>query len=140
MVENLGSPFQNLEDKKMQSKKKRIVYVATRAELMNEHYYWRLWLVIRNMLISRRNWLEELSLLFANHPDVIILYRSRETFIIPFVDDVFANDHEMRWMSYYLEQDDFGIPRRKARNLERLQLLDLFIKIKYPSVARHFGK
>ncbi len=124
----------------MESRKKRIVYVATRAELMNEHYYWRLWLLIRNMLISRRQWLEELSFLPIDHPDVIIAYRSGESFIMPFVDDVFGNDHEMRWLSYYLEQDDFGIPRRKARNLARLQLLDLFVKIKYPSVARHIGK
>jgi hypothetical protein len=54
---------------------------------------------------------------------------------------VFADDTDMRWLGYYLKPDVTGAhPLRRSRKVERLQLLDLYFRIKHPHIARHFAK
>ena len=125
----------------MLSKPKRIAYVATTAELMNEHYYRRLWMAVRNLPISRREWLDTLADCLRDTCDIVILHRSGEAFAIPYVDEIMGDDPENRWFSLYLKADPSGErPSRQSRMLERVQLLDLYFRIKHPDIARHFGR
>lgn len=126
----------------MQCKNKRVIIVATKSELLNEHYYRRLWLAARNMSIPRRGWLDEIADCFCRFRGTII-YRSGESYQIPFVDDVFGteNNPDMRWMSYYLRADKSETtPFTISRKIERLRLIDLYFRIEYPTIAKSFGK
>ncbi len=121
-------------------KNKRVIVVATQSELMNEHYYRRLWLAARNLSIPRRGWLDEIASCFCDFRGNII-YRSGEPYPIPLADDVFGDDPDMRWLSYYLNADESGtVPRTISRKIERLQLIDLYFRINHPNLASHFGK
>ena len=119
----------------MLSLTKRVVVVASKAELTNPHYNKRLWLAARNMLISRRNWPDVIAdALYHFNGEIMIGNGMR--WPIPDVDDVLGDP---RWFSYYFEDVD-GEPRRKIRLIERLRLIDLYFRIKHPHIARHFGR
>lgn len=121
--------------------KKRVVYVATDAEILNEHYYRRLWIAARNINIPRRSWLDEIANCIRDSYDIKILHPSGEPYSIPFVDDVFNDDDDMRWMGEFLRSDPGGEgPRHKSRMTERLKLIDLYFRIKLPNIAWHFGR
>jgi|GEM_PF-1542169 len=108
--------------------------------LLSEHYYRRLWLATRNLDIPRRSWLDELADTFRDFGGQLIKPNG-QTYEIPLVDDVFGDDTDMRWLGYYLLADVSGhYPRSKCRKIERLQLLDLYFRIKYPQIAKHFAK
>lgn len=120
--------------------RKRVTTVATSAELKNEHYYRRLWVAARNIELPRRMWLDELAACFRDYRGDI-LYPSGEPFPIPYVDDAFGDDPDMRWLSYYLSTDETGKePRSVSRKIERIQLIDLYFRIKHPAIARHFSR
>ena len=126
----------------MQCKKKRVIIVATKSELLNEHYYRRLWLAARNISIPRRGWLDEIADCFCRFRGTIIC-RSGKPYQIPFVDDVFdtENNSDMRWMSYYLKADESKItPFTISRKVERLRLIDLYFRIEFPKMAEKFGR
>ena len=126
----------------MQCKKKRVIIVATNSELLNTHYYKRLWLAARNISIPRRGWLDEIADCFCRFQGSIV-YRSGKLYPIPFVDDVFDTDKnpDMRWMSHYLRADKSElVPFKMSKQIERLRLIDLYFRIEYPEVSKHFGK
>ena len=119
---------------------KRVIIVATKAELLSEPYYRRLWIATRNVGISRRDWLDEIADCFRDY-DGLSRYPSGEPYPIPFVDDVFGDDPDVRWMSDYLATDESGLsPRTITRKMERVQLIDLYFRIGHPLIARHFGR
>jgi hypothetical protein len=123
----------------MQSKRKRVVFVATTTELNTPSYYRRLWIATRNISIARRSWLDEISNALRDF-DGEIKYRTGKTFDIPCIDGAFGDDPDMRWMSYYLladASDDY--PRIQTRKILRLQLIDLYFRIRYPKIAAHFA-
>ncbi|MGH1432562.1 MAG: hypothetical protein ACRBB4_15775 [Neptuniibacter sp.] len=108
--------------------------------LLSEHYYRRLWLAMRNVKIARREWLDELADTFRDF-DGVIVDSFGQPYELPLVDDVFGDDIHMRWLGYYLTPDISGYcPKSKSRKVERLQLLDLYFRIKHPKVAAHFEK
>lgn len=113
-----------------------IIYVASIAILNNQSYQKRLWIAARNLLISRRRWADAIADALYNF-DGVILLPSGLRWPIPDVDKVLGDS---RWFSYYFEADENGEPRRGVLMLERLRLIDLFFKIKYPHIAKHFCK
>ena len=124
----------------MLSISKPVIYLATNKELSTKSYYRRLWMAVRNMPISRRDWLDEIADTLRDF-DGVILYRSGKPFVVPLVDDVFGHDDDMRWLGFYMQPDRSGKwPKSKTRKLQRLQLLDLYFRIRHPDIARHFGK
>ena len=124
----------------MKSRIKHSIRLTNPAMLLSEHYYRRLWLAVRNTDIARRDWLDELADTFRDY-DGMILTATGLPYELPFIDDVFGDDLDMRWLGYYLKPDITGFnPRTRCRKLERLQLLDLYFRIKHPHVARHFDK
>ena len=124
----------------MQCEAKRIVYVCTDAELKNPHYYNRLWLGARNLKLPRRKWLDELADCFCAYRGEV-LYPSGQPYELPLIDEAFGDDIDCRWLSYYLMPDATGnYPISKSRMFDRIRLIDLYFKIRYPSIAAHFGK
>ncbi|ODS23038.1 hypothetical protein AB835_10830 [Candidatus Endobugula sertula] len=108
--------------------------------LLSESYYRRLWLTVRNIPLSRREWLERLADMLRDY-DGMIYCEDGERLELPLIDDIFAHDFDMRWVSYYLAPDSTGfLPRRKSRKIERLQLMDLYCRIHYPHITRHFAR
>lgn len=108
--------------------------------LLSEHYYRRLWLAVRNVDIARRDWLDELADTFRDFNGVI-LTPSGSIYELPFIDEAFGNDEDMRWLGYYLTPDTSGCcPLSRCRKIERLQLLDLYFRIKWPEIAAHFDR
>ncbi|NQZ11497.1 MAG: hypothetical protein HRT35_30465 [Algicola sp.] len=122
-------------------KNPQVVYVADKVELLNKHYYRRLWIAARNMPIPRRAWLDEIADAFVQF-DGEVRYRTGELYSIPLADDVFGEDADMRWMSTYLKSDPTNnAPLRcSRRRWERVRLIDLFFRVQYPDIARHFGR
>lgn len=119
---------------------KQKIRLAHPSVLLSEPYYRRLWMAVRNAKIARRDWLDELADTFRDFSGEIVT-PSGVPYEIPFVDDVFGDDEDMRWFGYYLQTDPSGeYPRCKCRKIERLQLLDLYFRIKQPHIARHFNR
>lgn len=119
----------------MQLRAKRVIVVASDAQLLNRHYKRRLWIAARNMGISRRKWLDEIADAIYNFNGVIVNVNGTE-WKIPDIDDIFGNP---RWVSAYLEDID-GEPRRETKKIERLRIIDLHFQIKHPHIHRHFGR
>jgi hypothetical protein len=91
----------------MKSKTKRTIFAATQEEVLSQSYYYRLWLAIRNVKISRRSWLDELANTFRDF-DGVIITRDGLPFYIPCIDEVFGDDPDLRWLSYYMMSDESG--------------------------------
>jgi hypothetical protein len=50
-----------------------------------------------------------------------------------------GDDDDMRWPGYYLKPDETGLyPNTISRKVERLQMLDMYFRIKHPRIAAHF--
>jgi hypothetical protein len=124
----------------MHCKSNEIVCVSD-EELLSEPRYRRLWIAIKALKISRRRWLDELSDCLRDC-QASIYCANGEPYEIPVPDDIFGNGNgDIRWMSEYLKADPSGErPCIKSRKLERLRMLDLYLKIKHPSVYRHLSK
>ncbi len=51
--------------------------------------------------------------------------------------DIWFNDHEARWMSYYLQQEFDGAPKMRSRLYSRLRVFDAVIRARWPNIAKH---
>lgn len=124
----------------MSKKQLTIIYVAIKEELYKESYYRRLWTVARNIKLSRREWLDEISLAIFKFQGQI-LYPNGTPYEVPDLDEAFGDDPDARWLSYYFKADQTGFePRAFSRKYLRVQLIDLYVKIKYPKMAKIIAK
>lgn len=111
----------------------RVAIVATKAELLNSRYYYLLWLAIRELKISRRKLIEEMSLLFQM--DIQIIFPSGQPYPAPDFEELFPLWAD-RVISIYLKADKSGKrPRHICRRLDRLRLIDLYLRVHYPERA-----
>jgi len=119
----------------MLSQTKRVVVVASKAELTNPVYSQRLWLAARNMPISRRKWPDVIADAIYSFEGQILTSDGR-IWSIPYVDEVMGDG---RWISMYFEERD-GKPLREVRVLERLRVIDLYFRISKPHIQKHFNR
>ena len=103
------------------SKKKRVVVVETEETYSKPSYQKRICLAERNMLTLKLNWQNEVADAIYNFDGHIIV------------------DNDKRWSIPDVKKL-LGEPRCEARFIDRLRLVDLYFKIKYPLIARHFDK
>jgi hypothetical protein len=116
------------------------VFVATDEELTDIHYYLRVWLAARNIPIPRRHWLDEMADAFRDYNGTIF-NTDGGVYDVPLVDDIFGDDPDMRWLSDYLRSDASGrAPYRFSPRLDRVRLIDLYLRIRHASIARHFNR
>lgn len=122
----------------MYDKNFRVICVATNDQLTNAAYLRRLWIAARNLAISRRKLIDQMAATIYDFRGRII-WPNGIKWVIPDIDDLF--DIDGRWISLWLEESD-GEPKRQPRStsIEKLRMIDLFFRIRYPDIARHFGK
>ena len=118
------------------------VTVATDEVISSPSYHRRLALATANLNTSRRKLADDIVdalFLFEGEllwPDGAVLYLSDTC-----LDDAFGGDGSFRWLSQFIRHGQTPLLRRpQSRILERLRLIDLYFKIKHPSIARHFGR
>lgn len=111
------------------------VVIASKQEITDPHYNFRLWLAARNMKVSRREWPNLIADAIYGYEGKIYCPDGR-LWPIPDVDEVLGDP---RWFSYYFEEIN-GAPRREVRLIEKLRLIDLFYRISKPDIQRHFGR
>lgn len=114
----------------------RITVVASFHQLRDGPYSLRLWWAAKNLRISSYAWLDVMEETFRLYDGVVFSDDGAE-WPIPDVDVTFGGDR--RWISMYLESED-GLPRRIPKRLDRVQLIDLCIRIKYPDIARGISR
>ncbi len=109
----------------------RELLLATTAQINDPVYRARLKLVWRNLDISPRvapTELQDAMMWFDLSGGQFWL--PSERYYVPLVDDVFPNE---RYLRDFLNSDH-------CINAEADKLLDLFVRLKYPRIARHFDK
>ena len=103
-------------------------------------------MIYRNVVMtdpdmSRRKLLDAISIAFARAGDCAFRFRGGRPYAVPDIDAVFGNDCDMRWLSHYLEGDGSGdYPKRMSRKPERLRLLHLYLKLRYPRFIPHLDR
>jgi len=119
-----------------------IVYVANDAELLNRNYYQRLWLFCRNLPINRREWLDELANTFRDaDASTDYQWQSGKPYDLPDIEEEVFPDPDMRWLSEFFQGDPNGLkPKLRTRMVERLRVLDLYVRVKHPRIAAHFKR
>ena len=115
-----------------------IITVASDAQLRTPIFYRRLWLAIRNVPIQRRDWLDELADTFRDF-DGRYVYSNGKEYLLPDLDTTFGDDASMRWFGAYMGITD-GSPTVRSYRVDRLRILDLYVQIKSPDVARHIRR
>ncbi len=122
----------------MHKKTKRFVIVASNQELTSLAYRRRLWIATRNLPVSRRALINLIAAVLYDYKGKVI-WPNGWVWPIPDIDELF--DIDGRWLSLWLEDCD-GEPKRQPRStsIEKLRVIDLYFRIKYPDIARHFGK
>lgn len=124
----------------MDYRRRKTLYVATRHQLNDPQYYKRLWLAARNLSLPRREWLDAIADAIRDYEGEIAWY-SGEPYEVPCIDKVFGDDPDVRWLSYFLGANDNGDrPLRQTKKIERLRLIDLYFRIEYPEIAKHFHR
>lgn len=111
------------------------IYVEDAATLRSPSLYWNQWMIARNArdIGSRRMWLDEMSLEFANHGGRSLCFRDGQMYQLPDLDEAFGDDEDMRWLSLYIACDGSNLmPRHFSNKIERLRLINLFLKFRYP--------
>lgn len=119
----------------METARRRVVVVASKAELTHPVYSKRLWLAVRNTPFSTRQWPNVIDEAIQSFHGLILCPRGLR-WPVPYVDKTMGSS---RGLAYYLEERD-GEPRRSVRNHERSRLLDLWFRLERPGVQRHFGR
>lgn len=115
------------------------VFMATNRELENEHYYWRLWMTVKNLMLihkfSRREWVEFCIAYFRDMAGVQkFQWRDGTPYVLPDWDTVFG-DPDCRWLSYYLQECN-GLPKMHSHLYSRLRIFDAVIRARWPHIAR----
>jgi hypothetical protein len=114
----------------------RKVTVASDHQLRSLSHFQRLAIATAALPFSRRGLIDEVSdVIYAFEGELV--WQNGDSFKIPEIDDAFGDEGSFRWVSDFVR---FAIkpPRQhpQARIIERLRLIDLYFRIKYPERAR----
>lgn len=107
------------------------IYVALDEQLHMPAYYWFIWKCVKRENRPRREWLDELANTFRDFEGEF-LWPSGKPYELPDLDQTFGEDPSMRWLAWFLEENEGG-PAHKTRLYDRLRIFDLYFKIKYLS-------
>lgn len=119
------------------------VWVEPTSVLTTKSYFCRMALATSNLNMSRRAFADDLALVLYNYSGEIRLRTTGERVWLhdQAVDNAFGDDGSFRWLSAFMACAAEPPKRRpQDRIAARLDLIDLYFKIKHPSIARHFGR
>lgn len=113
-------------------KTRKTITVATDDELQRNSYRNRMKVAVQNVDIGSREWPTEIQnmFLYVDMRGIKLRYANGKPFAIPLVDDVWKNE---RYVRLFLESDFCEFP-------EKDRLIDLYFRVTYPDIARHFGR
>ena len=134
--QNRGRPAQRglqleLETTRM-LRKNLFITVAAVEELRRRSYWNRLKMAVLNTGIGEREWPTEIQNMFlhADMQGAKFRYECGKPFPIPLVDDVWGNE---RYTRIFLSLEECVYPAKD-------RLYDTFFRVKFPNIARHFGR
>lgn len=106
----------------------RTFIVPSDQQLKSKRFYIRhVWRPALAQGLSRRNWLDGLTLLYEFEGR--FFWRSGDLYIVPEIDTVFT-DPDNRWYSDFEKADKSGYaPRQYCRVWERLRLMCLYCRV-----------
>ncbi len=117
----------------------RAIRSASNSELRNPLYLKDLKAAMRALALPRRAWRDAIAEAFRDFEGGF-LGPGGARFEAPYVDDHFPDDADQRWVSAFIANDpEDGPPRLTAKSLERVRLIDLYFRIRYPELAATFG-
>lgn len=106
---------------------KRMVPITPIEQLANIYYYLWIWELSRLLNEARRHWMDNMADVLYSYDGVFIDVNG-EIWILPDIDDIMGDSD--RWISAFLEEKD-GKPRRISKELERIQLIDVYIRLAF---------
>ena len=118
----------------------RVVTVAPDTELRSAPYLKDLAAAMTATGLPRRAWRDAIADALRDFEGELKGPDGRP-YAPPFVDDHFPEDGDQRWVSGFTARVAAGRPiRLKAGSLERVRLIDLFFRIRFPALAAAFGR
>lgn len=121
------------------NRKSDVIVVASELDLANQRYYVQVWKALvelsRDMKVSRRSLIDGISLMSTG--EKLIVLPTGDRFVMPDLSKVWPVWSD-RWFSYYLEAEASGkLPKRYCRRrMQRLMLVDLYLRYYHPDRAR----
>lgn len=128
------------------NKSKEVVVVACDEQLKRKSHYQRLGIAYSNLPFSRRavpDFVNDTICDFLNS-DRKIRWADGRSFVYrdEAIETAFRNELNFRWISDLIRTVTNGGPKQSPQDrvLERMRLLDLALRIKYPSLAQNIAK
>ena len=119
---------------------RRVVTLASNAELRSSAYLRGLGMAMIALGLPRRGWRDAIADALRDFEGELRGPDGRRC-EPPFVDDHFPEDEDQRWLSDFTARAAAGRPiRLQAKSLERVRLIDLFFRIRFPALAATFGR
>jgi len=112
---------------------KRIVFVATDAELSKASYRNRLKVAVYNVGTGQREWPTKIQDMFlhADMNGIDIRFPDGRKFPIPLVDDVWDNNE--RYIRTFFASKQCVHPAKD-------RLIDLYFRVMMPEIQKHFNR
>lgn len=112
-------------------KKPTLIYqLASNEQLMKRSYFARLQNTVRSFEISEREWPTKIQHMFLKvDMQGGQIVTAPEPYSIPLIDDL-AHERFIR---------DF-LAAEECENFEIARIVDLYVRVLYPRIARHFDK
>lgn len=112
--------------------KDRVFDVVTDAELMCSVYWNRMHTAAVNLDISERAWPDAIQQMFLEEDGKGTRFQYPPVpFEVPVIDDVW--DGNDRYFRIFREA-------RSCQYLARDRMFDIYLRVKHPQIARHFGR
>lgn len=117
---------------------KRIICVASTEELLNIHYYCRLWLAASSLNLDQRPWCTNL-IEACQARDITVIRPCGQPYTASVVKGILVADLDLGWLRSYLCEASIDTrPYRLNHTLERLRIVDLYFRLCHPQIAAHF--
>jgi hypothetical protein len=118
----------------------RRVSLASDSELAGALYLRALAGAMRALGLPRRAWRDAIADALRDFEGELLGPDGRPV-EPPFADDHFPEDEDQRWVSDFTARAAAGRPiRLRAASRERVRLIDLFFRIRFPALAATFGR
>lgn len=125
---------------KMLPRDQRVVFVASDADLRNPLYLASLKSAVASLGLPRRQWRDAIADAVRDHEGPL-LHSDGHVYEPPLVDDHFPEDEDQKWVSNFAKRAGEGKSARlQARVLERVRLIDLFFRIRFPELVAGFER
>lgn len=120
-------------------RKQHRVYVASENDLRSPLYLNSLKAAMGMLGLPRRRWRDAIADALCAYEGDFVGPRG-EIYMPPEIDDAFPEHIDQRWISDFIARRfQKGTPvRLHKRSIERIRLIDLYFRLRYPEVVANF--